>query len=85
MRDELLNEALFFDLEQARRKVANWLADYNHNRPHSAIGYETPAAYAVRLTAMAGRLRGAETLRRPAIAPSALQRQTEAPTPASAG
>ena len=58
MRDELLNEALFFDLEQARRKVANWLADYNHNRPHSAIGYETPAAYAVRLTAMAGRRSG---------------------------
>ena len=83
MRDELLNETLFFSLEQARRTVANWAADYS--RPHSAIGYETPAAYAARLTAMDGRLRGAETLRRPAIAPSAHQRQTEAPTPASAG
>ena len=85
MRDELLNETLFFDLEQARRKAANWVADYNHDRPHSAIGYETPADYAARLTAMDGQLREAETLRRPPIAPSAHQRQTEAPAPASAG
>ena len=85
MRDELLNESLFFDLEQARRKVAAWVIDYNQHRPHSAIGYETPAAYAARLTAMDGRLRGAETLRRPPIAPSAHQRHSEAPTLASAG
>jgi transposase InsO family protein len=85
MRDELLNETLFFDLEQARGKVANWIADYNHSRPHSAIGYQTPAAYAARLTAMDGRLRGAEALRRPPIAPPAHQRHSEAPTLASAG
>jgi len=85
MRDELLNETLFFSLEQARHKVANWAADYNQSRPHSAIGYQTPAAYAARLTAMDGRLRKAEMHRRPPIAPSAHQRQTDAPTPASAG
>ena len=85
MRDELLNETLFFSLEQARHKVANWVTDYNHSRPHSALGYETPAAYAARLTAMDGRLRGAETLRQPSIAPPAHQRHSEAPTPASAG
>ena len=86
MRDELLNETLFFSPEQARQKVANWVADYNHTRPHSAIGYETPAAYAARLTAMNGRLRGAETLRRPSsIAPPTHPRHSEAPTPASTG
>ena len=85
MRDELLNETLFFSVEQARGKVANWVVDYNHSRPHSALGYETPAAYAARLTASDARLRGAETLRRPSIAPPAHQRHSEASTPASAG
>ena len=87
MRDELLNETLFFDLDldHARGKVANWVTDYNHSRPHSAIGYETPAAYAAQLTAMDGRLRGVKTLRRPTIASSAHQRQTKAPTLASTG
>jgi transposase InsO family protein len=51
MRDELLNESLFLDLEQARKLVAAWVADYNTRRPHSSLGYSTPAAYADRLTA----------------------------------
>jgi putative transposase len=29
MRDEFLNETLFFDLDDARTKVAAWVADYN--------------------------------------------------------
>jgi putative transposase len=29
MRDELLNESLFLDLEQARQIVTAWVADYN--------------------------------------------------------
>jgi len=28
---------LFFDLADARRKIAEWKADYNHVRPHSAL------------------------------------------------
>jgi hypothetical protein len=35
MRDELLNEGLFFDLDHARAKIARWVADYNERRPHS--------------------------------------------------
>lgn len=27
--DELLNETLFFDLDDARAKIAAWIADYN--------------------------------------------------------
>ncbi|BAR54370.1 putative transposase [Bradyrhizobium diazoefficiens] len=51
MRDELLNETLFFDLDDARAKIANWVADYNLQRPHSSLKYLTPAAYAAHLTA----------------------------------
>jgi hypothetical protein len=29
MRDELLNETMFFGLDDARAKIANWVADYN--------------------------------------------------------
>jgi putative transposase len=46
MRDELLNETLFTDLDQARRVIDGWTCDYNTVRPHSSLGYRTPAAYA---------------------------------------
>lgn len=46
MRDELLNESLFIDLDQARRLIGAWANDYNTARPHSSLGYKTPAAYA---------------------------------------
>src|ERR1700719_5187811 len=51
MRDELLNESLFLGLDQARQIIAAWVADYNTARPHSSLGYKTPAAYANHLTA----------------------------------
>jgi len=46
MRDELLNESLFIDLDQARQLIGAWIADYNTARPHSSLGYKTPTAYA---------------------------------------
>lgn len=48
---ELLNEALFFNLDNARAKFAAWVADFNTVRPHSALEYLTPAAYAANFTA----------------------------------
>ena len=42
MRDELLNETLFFSLDQARQVIAEWVDDYNTTRPHSALAYQTP-------------------------------------------
>jgi transposase InsO family protein len=51
MRDELLNESLFNDLDQARHLIGTWVTDYNTARPHSSLGYKTPAAYAGTLTA----------------------------------
>jgi len=46
MRDELLNETLFHGLDHARAVIAEWVEDFNTERPHSALGYQTPAAYA---------------------------------------
>ncbi len=51
MRDELLNEALFFGLDHARAQLVAWVNDYNTERPHSALGYTTPAAFAAGLRA----------------------------------
>ena len=54
MRDELLNESLFIDLDQARLLISAWATDYNTARPHSSLGYKTPVAYAGTLTAPKG-------------------------------
>jgi putative transposase len=45
-RDECLNEHWFASLAEARAIVAAWRVDYNERRPHSALGYRTPAEYA---------------------------------------
>ena len=37
MRDELLNETLFFSLDHARQIIAAWVEDYNTRRPHSSL------------------------------------------------
>ena len=49
MRDELLNETLFFTIGQARAILTRWVDDYNTERPHSSLGYATPAAFAAEL------------------------------------
>ena len=85
MRDELLNETLFFGLSHARSATARWVADYNGRRPRSALGYRTPDAYAAHLTAMDDRLRVTEPLHRSPIAPPAEQRQSQQPTPVLPG
>jgi transposase InsO family protein len=54
MRDELLNESLFLDLDHTRRLIGAWVNDYNTARPHSALGYQTPVAYAQQLIAPTG-------------------------------
>jgi hypothetical protein len=46
MRDELLNETMFRDMAHARSAIRAWAADYNEERPHSALGYQTPKAFA---------------------------------------
>jgi putative transposase len=46
LRDELLNETLFLDLADAKRRIESWRLDYNTNRPHSSLGIMTPAEFA---------------------------------------
>jgi putative transposase len=46
LRDELLNETLFTTLAQARALLSRWRADYNDARPHSGLGWQTPAEFA---------------------------------------
>lgn len=73
MRDELLNESLFHGLDHARQKIRDWVADYNTARPHSSLGYKTPAAYAASLTATGDQLRNPDQLRRSPVAKPAPQ------------
>ena len=45
-RDELLDREVFTSLMEAKVLVADYAKEYNHERPHSALSYETPAAFA---------------------------------------
>ena len=43
LRDEFLNDTLLRSLANARAKLKAWRQDYNGVRPHSSLGYRTPA------------------------------------------
>jgi len=45
-RDECLNQHWFLDLADARCTIEAWRQHYNEQRPHSALGYQTPQAVA---------------------------------------
>ena len=47
VREELLSVELFSCLAEAQVLIEDWRQDYNHRRPHSALGMMTPAAFAV--------------------------------------
>jgi transposase InsO family protein len=53
-RDELLNRELFDTLHEAKVLIEDFRLEYNHRRPHSALGYRTPAAYAALCAAEGG-------------------------------
>ncbi len=44
--DELLKREVFADLLEAKVLVEDYRGHYNHHRPHSALGYQTPAEFA---------------------------------------
>lgn len=54
MRDECLNMSWFENLFDARRKIAAWQQQYNEERPHSALGYQTPGEFARQLAPCSG-------------------------------
>jgi putative transposase len=45
VRDEFLNAEEFGSLLEARVLAREWKQDYNQVRPHSSLGYRTPAEY----------------------------------------
>ena len=46
LREECLNQELFLDLDDARRKLENWRQVYNELRPHSTLGGMPPSRFA---------------------------------------
>jgi putative transposase len=46
LRDELLAREEFANLADARALGTAWRLEYNHRRPHSSLGYRTPAEFA---------------------------------------
>ena len=49
LRDELLNRELFLSLPEARYVLDEWRLECNERRPHTGLGWQTPAAVAARL------------------------------------
>jgi len=46
LRDEILDRELFYSVKEAKVIVEDWRLEYNNHRPHSGLGYMTPAAFA---------------------------------------
>jgi putative transposase len=49
LREECLNASWFGTLFEARGKIGAWRGEYNQERPHSSLGYRTPAQFARQL------------------------------------
>ena len=47
-RDECLNMCVFGSVEEAQEIAEAWRKDYNKERPHSSLGYLTPAEFAAK-------------------------------------
>lgn len=86
MRGELMNETLFRNLTHARDLIAVWVTDYNTERPHSALRYQTPAGLALHLTTAIVRTTARdESCARRAIAQPAPKGVNQQPAPVVAG
>jgi len=46
LRDEVLDREVFHSVKEAKVLVESWRLEYNNHRPHSSLGYMTPAAFA---------------------------------------
>ena len=48
LRDECLNREWFASGREAQLIAEDWRVEYNQHRPHSSLGYQTPAEFAAR-------------------------------------
>jgi len=77
---------MFFSINLARAAIGGWVHDCKTARPHSSLGYLTPAAFAATL-----RPQRASTLRRPKssapmpVAPGSGARNSHPAIPVAAG
>jgi IS30 family transposase len=86
MCDELLNETMFRSPVHSRAVIADWVTDYNTQRPHSDLGYQTPADFALHLvTATAHHAARDESSARRAVTQTAQNGVNEKITLATAG
>jgi putative transposase len=46
LRDDFLDREVFHSVREAKVLVESWRQEYNNHRPHSGLGYMTPAAFA---------------------------------------
>ena len=83
LRDELLNETLFRSLAHTRAALEAWRADYNSERPHSRLGWMSPAIYAAERRSAALRSADGSAPRTAAI--TAQQGITDRQIPIAAG
>lgn len=82
-RAEVLSQESFANLAESKQVSDWWKNHYNHRRPHSSLGYVTPAAFAASLAGPALGL-GAAPLAR-ATARQAIESADHAPTLIEAG
>jgi putative transposase len=54
LRDECLNREIFGSLWEARVVIEQWRLYYNAERPHSSLGYQTPAEFGGRAIGCSG-------------------------------
>ena len=86
LRDELLNETLFPSLHHARATLAAWRKDYNTERPHSRLGWQTPAEFARTFAPQRGlTLRNPQSSAPPPVAQPAQMGKTQTRSLAHAG
>lgn len=45
MREEHLNEEIFMDLDDAKKKIERWRRYYNEERPHTSLKFKTPKEF----------------------------------------
>ena len=79
LRDEFLNETLLSSLAQARFALEEWRRDYNTVRPHSRIGWLTPAVHAAQFDPQPAKpLRVEGSAAWPTAVPMEINRQIQA-------